>query len=173
MDTSLAGMLIMAVLLSGVVIMSRATVTSYITTGTAVREAAAVSGERERTEITFVTSTVSGSNLQVDVKNTGNISISNYAKMDFIVDYIQSPGAPEGTPNVERLTYATSSPASLQWTDLSLTPDTYQPLLWDPGETITLDANLSPGPKAGFGYSNTVLVSTPNGVVAVGTFYVP
>ena len=172
MDVALGGILIMAVMLGGVVVMSRAVTTSDVVTGVAIREVSELTGERVRTEISFVTSTVSGSNLTVDVENTGNTSITAYTRMDLIVDYIRTGGGPSGTQNVERLAYVASSPRNLEWTDLSLTPDTYQPGIWDPGETLRMDADLNP-PKTGDGNTNTVWVSTPNGVVTVGIFYVP
>ena len=165
MDTSLAGMLIMAVLLSGVVIMSQATIASYMTTGTAVRQAATVSGERERTIIVFDTATSTGANLTVDLDNTGSTSVSDYANMDFIVTY------QGGGTVVSRLGYVTGAPAANQWTRTTTTPDLYQPGIWDPGEKITLDAVLSPVQDAAT--SGMATVSTPNGVVATGSFTRP
>ena len=159
-------MLVMAVLLSGVVIMSRAVSTSYITTGTAVREAAAVSGDRERTIVVFDTATSTGANLTVDVDNTGSTSVSDYTQMDFIVTYTSGSGT-----EVVRLTYVTTTPAGDQWTHTTTTPDLYQPGIWDPGEMITLDAVLSPAQTGGT--SGTLNVATPNGVVATGVFTAP
>ena len=161
----------MGVMITGAVLLARAATVSDTLTGSAIREASAISGERSRTEITFVTSTIGGSNLTVDVNNTGNTSITDYAKMDFIVDYFRT-GGPLGTEEALHLDYVTSTPSNRKWTNMSLTPDTYQPGIWDPGETLKLDASLNP-PKTGDSIINTVWVSTPNGVVTMGTFFVP
>ena len=161
----------MGVMLTGIVLLARAAIVADVTTGTAIREAAELSGERARTELTFVTSTISGSSLTVDVDNTGNASILDYNSMDFIVSYLQ--GAGPGTPEVSRLTYVTSTPASGQWTDMSRTPDIYQTGTWNPGEVIKLDANLPNAPTTGLPQTGIVHVVSPNGVDTVGTFVVP
>ena len=166
MDTAIGGMLVMGVL------MGRAIIVGDTLTGVALKEAADLAGERSRTQVSFVTSTISGSDLFVDVANTGNTSISDYKDMDFIVLYV-GPGGQTGTLKAERLTYEPGNPAAREWTDLSIAPDTFQPGIWDPGETISLEGHLSPGPKTGQGETNTVWVSTPNGVTTIGTFYVP
>ena len=166
MEASVGGMLVMGVLLAAIVLMSGAIVVSNTLMGNALTEAADVSGERSRTVLAFQTATSTGSNLDVAVKNTGSTSVSAYEKMDFIVSYESG-----GSPVVARLTYVDSSPSSNQWTEESISPDVFQPGTWDPSETITLDANISPGQDTST--AGAVRVATPNGVVAVGTFTAP
>ena len=55
-----------------------------------------------------------------------------------------------------------------EWKKTSISPDYFQPNAWNPDETITLDALLSPAQKDDT--SATVAVVSPNGVSAVSTF---
>ena len=52
--------------------------------------------------------------------------------------------------------------ANNEWKKISISPDNYQPGAWDPNETITLEALLSPTQKTDS--TATVSITTPNGV---------
>ena len=170
MDTSIGGILIISVLLAAVLLMSRATNVSDIARGAAIKEAAHLSGERSRTDIDVVQFTNIGTKIDVDVKNNGNTSISDFAQIDYIIRYTQTAG--EGTLTVERLDYLQGSSTNGDWQiNPPISPDTFQPGIWDPGETMPLSGNLSGVPESLS--TGIVWVSTPNGVVATGNFSVP
>ena len=78
--------------------------------------------------------------------------------MDFIVEYINALS----NQVVTRLTYTTGVLANNEWKKISISPDSYQPGAWDPNETITLEALLSPTQKTDS--TATVSITTPNGV---------
>ena len=171
MDTTIGGILVIGVLLGAVVLMSRASILANTTVGTAVKQAADVAGERSRTDLNVVDFPTVGTKVDVNVKNTGNTSISDFPHMDYIVAYTQVAGGPSGSPVVERLTYITGSPPSGRWGNLGMTLDSFQPGVWDPGETALLSGGLTNTPLSGT--TGTVWISSPNGVVAIGNFTVP
>ena len=169
MDTSIGGILIISVLLAAVLLMSRATNVSDITRGAAIKEANRLSGERSRTDIDVVQFTGIGTKIDVDVKNNGNTSISDFAQIDYIIQYTKTAAS---ALTVERMTYNPGSSANGDWQiSPPITPNTFQPGIWDPGETMPLSGNLSGVPLGGTAVA--VWVSTPNGVVAVGNDTVP
>ena len=75
--------------------------------------------------------------------------------------------------NANRLAHVVASfkPITNVWSETSRTPDQIWPGDWDPDETLTLDAILEPAQASGT--SGTVVVATPNGVVAAGSFSRP
>ena len=145
--------------------MSRATNVADTTVGAAIKDANRLSGERARTELNFVRFTAIGTKVDVEVKNVGNTSISDFELIDYIIQYtIPAAG---GTVTIERMTYDPGSSANGTWDIIpAIFPDTFQPGIWDPGETMPLSGNLAVTPVSGTAV--TVWVSTPNGVVAVG-----
>ena len=121
-------------------------------------------GDQARTELTLLSAEGGGSTLSLQVKNTGLTSIYDYAGMDFIVDYTDTSNNKVFT----YLTYTTGTLGNNQWKKTSISPDSFQPNGWDPDETITLDAILSPAQKDDT--SATVAVVSPNGVAAASSF---
>ena len=169
MDTAIGGMLIIAVFLSMMVFLSRAFIVSEIQTGTALNEAAALAGDRSRTDLTVLTFTTISSDLNVEVTNTGETSVAEFDRMDYIVSYTATNNA----LTIIRLTFREPNPAAGEWEPnrTTISPDSFQPGIWNPGETLTLEGHISPGPKSGT--TGTAWVSSPNGVVAIGQFTVP
>ena len=166
METSIGGMLVMGVLLTMIILLSRTFIVSNQLMGAAIKDAADFSGERARTELTLVATTSTDPNiLRADVKNTGNTSISEHDEMDFIVNYSAT-----GTlaTVIKRLTYVAAGPASDEWSNGTTTPDTFQRGIWDPGETLSFDARLAT--QQATATSGVLRISTPNGVVVTGSF---
>ena len=101
MESSIAGLLILSVLIVAVVLMSQAYVASNTLLGTAMVESVTLAIEREDTSLSieswgFATSTPK--ELTIEVENAGSTSIADYGKMDVFV-------------NDERLEFATSTPS--------------------------------------------------------------
>ena len=107
--------------------------------------------------------------ITVDVQNTGNTSVSDFANMEYVIQYTTTAGG--GTETAEIMAYVAGSSTNGTWDILSITPDSVQPGVWDPGETIRMSGNLSGTPQSGT--TGAVWVSTPDGAVTGGTFVVP
>ena len=162
METSIGAILVAGVLLSAVVLTTRFATFSSTVTGSAIKETADLTGERLRTEFNIQFTTSSGTNLKVQLDNTGTVAISKFEDMDFIVDYISSPGSAQ---MVERLTYQTgTSPGSGEWVVSSILANNYEPGIWNPGEGIILDSNVTATPETST--TATLAVGAHNAVVA-------
>ena len=168
METSIGGMLVMGVLLAMIILLARTFIVSNQLMGAALKDAADLSGDRTRTQIGISDTTSTGAVLELDLSNAGRTSVAEHDEMDLILKYQATATA---ATVITRLAYVAGSPsANDEWTNSTTSPDILQPGIWDPGETLTVDARLSILPASGIG---TVHVSTPNGVVAKGTFTVP
>ena len=152
MESSIAGLLILSVLIVAVVLMSQAYVASNTLLGTALVESVTLAIEREDTSLSieswgFATSTPK--ELTIEVENAGSTSIADYGKMDVFV-------------NDERLEFATSTPSDGTWTLSDRT-------IWRPGTTrdirIIANAEMAPG--------SIVVMSSPVGRAETGALPSP
>ena len=99
MESSIAGMLILGVLIVAVVLMSRAYVVSNTLLGTAVVESVNLADERSRTSLSIQGMATSSTGLTIMMKNTGSTSIDDYDDIDIFVgdrrlDYVTSTPTP-------------------------------------------------------------------------------
>ena len=106
--------------------------------------------------------------ITVRVDNIGDTAIVKAAQMDVFMRYIPETG---NDPLVKRLTHVAGSPNDNQWSIVSISPDTFNPGLWDPGEQAELE--LNPVPNANEGSTHTVVVATPEGVSDSTSFVAP
>ena len=88
----------------------------------------------------------------INVGNTGEILVEDFADIDLIVEYTDTGSSAV----VDRLTHTT------EWSVSSITPDTRDPSEWNPGETATLSFTLSPTAKDAT--SGLVTLVTPLGI---------
>ncbi|PKB57180.1 MAG: hypothetical protein BZY73_04325 [SAR202 cluster bacterium Casp-Chloro-G3] len=86
------------------------------------------------------------------VANTGDSLISDFTKMDALIDYSDSGS----TLVVKRLTYPTD------WSVASISPDNLDPNSWNPNETATV--SLTGSPALGLQTRGRVVLTTPQGV---------
>ena len=164
MGINIATLIILAALIVVLSLMTRVSIISTTALGITMNGASDRAGDRARTGLNIESTTGGGSNLTVQVKNTGLTSVFDYDHVDFIVDYIDTGG----TPVIARLTYTEGALGDNQWKRTSITPDNFQPGAWNPDETVRLDAKLVPAQQADT--AATVAVVTPNGVAATSTF---
>lgn len=122
-----------------------------------------ISQEKVNSVISITTASVSSSSPGVNteitlaVANTGSESVADFSDMDVIVQYTDS------SDNLVRkyLTYNSAGVADNQWTNpvTGVTPDTFNPRMWDSDETFTIDLRVAPDVKSGT--SALVVVGTP------------
>jgi hypothetical protein len=164
MGVQIAGLMIIGLAILVLTLMSQVAVTSELETTGAATQTIGATGDRARTNMEFVDSSAAVGELTVELKNTGFTTIFDFSKMDFIVEYLDSAD----NKIITRLTYTTGALGNNEWTKTSISPDGFQPDAWDPSESITLDAKLSPTQKAGT--IAPITVSTPSGVAAISSF---
>lgn len=130
-------------------------------------------GNRMRTEISPLSSSVDaqGSNVEITLRNEGSIKLDSFSWWDVIVQYYGS----NGSYLVRRLSYTPGTPADNEWTVAGIylnaadaTPEVFEPGILNPGEEMVLQMRLLP-PVAP-GSTNMAVISTDNGVTASAFF---
>lgn len=163
MSIVLAGAWVLAIFVVSALLLAMTIFGSAFIQGDALREAAVLEGEQVRTSISIASTTNStaggATTVTLLVDNTGLVTVVNRQQMDVIVRYIE----PNGTLNIKWLPYVASDPpGNDQWTIVSISPDAFNPGLWDPGERATL--KLIVAPPIQIASVATVVIATPNGV---------
>ena len=110
MSSDLAGLLILAVMLTGALVMWRITLASNTAISRATKTATELEGEQTRTipNITAATGNRNNNTLTVTVKNDGatSVALSDLPKMEVIVIYDGS------VPAARRFTYTATAPSA-------------------------------------------------------------
>jgi hypothetical protein len=163
MAVNIAGVIVIGVLILVLGILAGTSVVATTTIGFSAFKSNDLEGEQARTKLEFVSAAGGSGDLTLKIKNTGLTSVFNFTEMDLIVEYIDASDNQIST----YLTYTTGVLANNEWKKISISPDTNQPEAWNPNETITLDALLSPTQKADS--TAIVKVVTPNGATVTWT----
>jgi archaellum component FlaG (FlaF/FlaG flagellin family) len=158
MAVNIAGVIVIGVLILVLGILAGTSIMATTRVGESAFQSNDLKGEQARTKLEFVSAQGGATGLTLKVKNTGLTSVFDYDSMDVIVEYPDAASNQIST----RLSYTTGTLGNNEWEKTSITPDTYQSGAWNPNETISMDAILSPAQKADS--TATVTVSTPNGV---------
>ena len=84
--------------------------------------------------------------LTVTVDNTGSRSTPDFSTMDVILEYTDT----SNNAVVIYLEHTTSAPGNNQWTipGSGISPDSFNPNMWDPDEVLTIDVLVSPAVKS-------------------------
>ena len=170
METAIVSLICIALIVFGGMTMSQGFLTSVDTTSVGLEEMSARGGEIMRTELSTVNSTMqSASNLFVRLENTGQTKMADFDKWDVIVQYYDSGGS----YYVKWLPYTVGTLGDNEWEKSRIyiegeAPEAFEPNIVNPGETIELEVQLNPA--VGNGYTNQIVVSTPNGIPASTLF---
>ena len=168
MGENIATMLILALLITAMGLMARATIVSNRLLNDVTREAFERAEDRAKSSFSIETVAASGTGITVTVKNTGATAVADFERMDFIVKYVASGS---GATVIERLTYTESTLAADEWEKTSISPDNLETNVWNRTETLTITSLLSntlQSASTGF-----ISVGTPIGVARVAFFTVP
>ena len=155
MASTIAGLLMLALFLSGSLITFRSTLFGDVAISGATTEASNALGDRARTVITIDSIVGDGQcGITALVTNSGATRILDLELMDVIVQFSVGNNA------AQRLDYAAPGPPALgQWSDTALT-GTFEPGFFNPGESLTIFGKavlVEPG-------NGTVTIGAPNGV---------
>ncbi len=163
MSSLVAGIMVIASFLLASVIMFGTFLTMSTTQSQSLKDLGQISKAKVGSTISItsasVTASVTGSNtdLTLSVDNTGSQSVADFSQMDLIVQYTDSSDQQVQT----YLAYNASGLGDNQWTNpvSGITPDTFNPRMWDPDETFTINLRVAPDVKSGT--SAVVVVSSP------------
>jgi archaellum component FlaF (FlaF/FlaG flagellin family) len=166
LDTSIPALVIGAILLLGATFLSRSSITSYDRLGQQIKGVEARAGDQARTRLTITGATLDAPHvtLTLQIRNDGQTSLSAWEATDVIVTYTDASSARLTT----YLTYTAGALADDTCTVTSISPDSFEPGILNPGETATLTIQVAPA--VGAGTSNVVVIGTENGVTLSAVF---
>jgi archaellum component FlaF (FlaF/FlaG flagellin family) len=173
METAIAALIILAIVLFGVLTMTQVYLSSQDAILESWREMEERLGERARTDLAAVgAKTIEpGYTVTVTLRNEGSTKLADFNHWDVIVQYDR-----EGSGNVVKwLSYVDVDPESNcnpswfgldQWCkDIG---DVFEPKIFNPEEAMTITIGLTI--QIGQPTTNTVIIATPNGISASAVF---
>lgn len=128
-------------------------------------------GNIARTQLEIQSLAQQSQTVDVTIKNTGQTALKDFKYWDVVVQYYQS----SGTYHQVYLPYSAAyPPANNEWAVKGIyidagagTHEIFEPNIFDPGEQIIIELNLSPAANAG---SNQLVIGVANGVTASALF---
>lgn len=126
--------------------------------------------DRARTDLTPVSaqSSADGAVVELTLRNTGQTKLADFDQWDMILEYYDSGAA----YHIVWLTYDENPPPALNtWSVVGISQDVYDPDIFNPGEAITMQFQVSPvvGPET----TNRVALTTPSGIAVSSLFIGP
>lgn len=160
MESILPALFAVTIMLLASVTIGRSSLTSFEVLGDAWQDAEERSVELVRSDITITAIAVSGSNVDVTVRNDGATRVVDFSRMDVVVQYTGG-----GTPFIKYLPFTTQTTPQPQdtWRVTSITNDVIDPNVVNSGESLNIRMKLNPAPDNG---SHWVQVTTELGISA-------
>lgn len=128
-----------------------------------------LSGERARTMLTPISSTIknSGGTVEVILRNEGSTKLADFDRWDVFLQYYTDSASYE----IGWYPYVTTVPGSDQWTNAGIYVDAataqveaFEPGILNPGEEIVIQVQVNP--TIGMTTTNMLTVSTDYGIQA-------
>ena len=160
MDGILPGLLATTILLLAALMLGRSGFTSVQVLGDSWQDAEERSVERVRSDITITSINVTGSDVDVVVRNDGDTAVVDFSRMDVVVQYVAASG--NLIKYVDFTTDSAPQPDDT-WRVLFINNDVIDPSVLNTDETMTIRIELNPAPSAG---SHWLQVTTELGVSA-------
>lgn len=176
METLLAFLIVMGIILFGVPLLAHSYFSSQEAIAAGFREMEDRAEERTRTEIALLQEQgQDASNVEFVLENAGNIKLADYDQWDVIAQYDD-----DAEPREHYSTWLpySQSPDDNHWWVVGIyldattrgqeVPEAYEPGIFNPGEDMVLALRLSPA--IGITTTNMVTIVTANGISASGFF---
>lgn len=175
MSIVIAGTFVIVTFLLAAVLIFNAVLGTTSTQGASLRDASKLRAAQLVGNISIASTSTGGAGSATTVtavvsnpgatSYSGKASSGDFSHMDVLVKYKNTTGG----QLVKRLTYVCKalcgvggSPANDEWTISGLSPDTFNPNIWDPGESATISSKISPKVKPGI--PGSIVVVVPDGV---------
>ena len=163
MGTALAGMVVITTFLLTSVLLFGTFLSTSVSQGQSLKVLTDVSGKRLGSALTITSASVvtpGGADVAVQVDNSGSQSVVRFGELDVILKYTDT----DNSAALKYLSYTAGALANNNWTiaTTGVQPDSFNPGMWDPDETLPIDLRVSPAIKAGT--AAEVVVGTPWGV---------
>ncbi|GEM_PF-1974788 len=163
MGILIAGLVVITMLLVASGVMFSSFLETSVTGAQSLKEITQVSTERSGSALDITSGVfdgAAGKDLSVVVDNTGSQTVVQFGEMDVIVEYTDS----SDNAVLTFLDYEALGIGNNKWTvpTTGVTPDTFNPGLWDSDENLFIDMRVDPAVKSGT--AALVVVATPWGV---------
>ena len=157
------GIMVITIFLLASALMFGTFLTASATQGDSLKDLATVNTAQAGDQLDITSAVVDSpdtGDLTVTVDNTGSSSTPDFSRMDVILEYTDT----SNNAVVTYLDHSTSAPGNNEWTipGSGISPDTFNPNMWDPDEVITIDILVSPAVKSST--AALVAVVTPWGI---------
>lgn len=173
METVLASIIVIFLILFAVLTLSQALVSAQDVLGESWQEMEARLAAQTRTRLTVVDaySGEMGTVLTFVLRNDGAVRLSDFERWDVFAQYYDG----SDTYHVGWLPYSTSVPTANEWTVAGIYLDegeavdeVFEPGICNPGEALVLQLRVSPAVAPGAAIQTTL--ATPNGISASTVF---
>ncbi len=166
MSSLISGILVISTFLVSAVLLFGTFLTISVNQSRSLKDLAQTNRDRISSQLSITSASVtnaatgSGTEMTLEVNNTGSLTGVSFDQMDLIIEYTDA----SDNPVLTYLSYNSAGAGDNQWTSsiTGSTPDSFNPNLWDPDETFALDLRVVPEVKAGS--TARVVVGTPQGV---------
>ena len=171
METVIVSLICIALIVFGGMTMSQGFMTSVDASTAGLEEIGQNNVIIMRTELTPISTSMPAlDTLEITLENTGQTKLADFEKWDIIVQYYDSTGV----YYTKWLPYTTGALGDneweVAWIRLDGVDETFEPNVFNPGESIMIKAQLDP--SVGSGTTNMVVLATPGGITA-STYFSP
>jgi archaellum component FlaF (FlaF/FlaG flagellin family) len=165
MENAIPTLVIGALLLVASALITHSNIEAQSQLSQSFRDMQARLGAKAQTELKISDATLDPDlqTLDVSVLNDGQTRISDYEKMDVIVVYETASGRV-----TKWLPFSSSGPAGDTWSLASISDDSFEPGLINPGETAQIVVDLAD--PAVTGQSNRIVIVSDSGVATSTPF---
>jgi hypothetical protein len=159
----IAGLVVITMLLVASGLMFSNFLDTSVTGSQSLKDITRVSTQRSGSALNITSGVFdgeAGKDLSVQVDNTGSQTVVRFGEMDVIVEYTDS----SDNNVLTHLDYQVSGIGDNEWTvpTTGVTPDSFNPGLWDSDENLFIDMRVDPAVKSGT--DALVVVATPWGI---------
>lgn len=133
-------------------------------------------GDADRTDLSLVSADLvaTSTNIDVSIRNTGQISLRNFDRWDVLLQYYATSS--NSGLNIGWMSYTTSTPSATgEWTvrgpyldSVSLKAEVYDPNVLNPGEEMIVRVNITPAIPTST--DNVMTIAEPGGVTISAPF---
>lgn len=169
MENGIPALLIAAILMLSTVFMARGGFVGMDAVGQQLKQSETAIGAQNRTAVESTGSSIdpTGANITITMLNDGQTDLSQYDKMDVVLQYFDE----NGVRYDKWIPYTSGALAADTWTTGTFTNDAFEPGILNPGESV--DINIRVNPPVGAGTTNRAVIGTENGVTMQTLFAGP
>lgn len=169
MENGIPALLIAAILMLSTVFMARGGFVGMDAVGQQLKQSETAIGAQNRTAVEATGSSIdpTGANITITMLNDGQTDLSQYDKMDVVLQYFDE----NGVRYDKWIPYTSGALAADTWTTGTFTNDAFEPGILNPGESVEI--NIRVNPPVGTGTTNRAVIGTENGVTMQTLFAGP